>query len=147
MTPHIILSYRELHLCVHLYFLGYERDWNSCCVLSVCVWVVWMVVQCGWTHYCSLPSQTPALGHSCSVVPLTAIYLSLCAAKTHRTTCIPEIMQTFFFWTFFASPDIFKACTVCVLVKIALRKGKPLLEVPLCGFHHRYYDFKGTVHL
>ncbi|XDV46340.1 hypothetical protein PO909_014248 [Leuciscus waleckii] len=61
------------------------------------------------------PSQTPALAHSCSVVPLTAIYLSLCAPKTHRTTCIPEILHTDSIrclQTFFASANIFKACTL-----------------------------------
>lgn len=50
------------------------------------------------------PSQTPALDHSCSVVPLTAIYLSLCAEKPIG----PHASQKSCIQTLFAACRLFR---------------------------------------
>lgn len=94
------------------------------------------------------PSQTPALDHSCSVVPLTAIYLSLCAAKTHLTTCIQEIRHTVSIrclQTFLLQKTYSKR----VLFALKRRSGKAnpniLHAVQHCGFHLGDYDFNGII--
>lgn len=75
-TSHIILL-RPIGLCSLIHMKATALECTLCVRLgSLDGGAVWI------EHTAAVfPSQTPALDHSCSVVPLTAIYLSLCAEK------------------------------------------------------------------
>lgn len=96
------------------------------------------------------PSQTPALDHSCSVVPLTAIYLSLCAEKPIG----PHASQKSCIQTLFAACRLFllqqtysKRALFAYWLKRRSGKANPnvLHVVQHCGFHHGDYDFNGII--